>query len=201
MPLTRNRMLAITVVVCVMALLVTLISFLMTQMTTNTYSNVDPESLGPMSSTSQNLLYEDGAELVEITLTYDTDDEFDVWLVDDAAPGDRPSPFGIDSWVRHGVAGTGDIEWTVSADEYDGTLRIFEENSYIGERGSLFGGSTVTYDRTVRTRSVFNPMESYSTWVVLGFVVLAVILLAWAMVLPREVVRDFSELYPELSGR
>ncbi len=40
-------------------------------------------------------------------------------------------------------------------------------------------------------------MKSPVTYLALAILVLAVLVLAWAMFLPREGIRDFDELYPD----
>ena len=197
MKVFREQVVKVAVIICVFALLFTFVSFLDTQWSTNTSWNVDQRDLSPMGVSSRGLDYDDRADRVDITISYTTDGEFDVWLVDDAVWNMSSAFSGPGPWLRHGIASNEDIEWSISADEFEGELRLVEENSFYGERGSLFNGTTVNFDWRITTRSVVDPMKSPVTYLALAILVLAVLVLAWAMFLPREGVRDFDELYPD----
>ena len=200
MRLYREQVVKLAVVVCLMAVLFTTASYLATQWNTVTYMNVDPDSMDPMMVTSRGIRYDDRAERVEITLSYSTDEEFDVYLVDDAEWNMTYAFLGPGPYLRHGIAGNEDVEWTVDADEFEGDLRLVEENSFYGRRGSMFNGTTVNYDWRITTRSVVDPLRSPFTILALALIATAAALLAWATSLPMEGVHEFSQLYPDFPG-
>ncbi len=196
MKVFRQHLLALAVILSVLALLFTFISFLSTQRATTTYWNVNRESMRSGEMSWSDLDYVQGADLVDITVSFDTDGEFDVWLVDDAKWDGPGYPYDVGTWLRHGIAGAGDLEWTVSAPEFEGNLVLVEENMAFGDRGSLFNGTTVNYDWRITTRSMIDPMVSPFTWMAIILIVAAAAMLAWSRFLPAEEVRDFNELYP-----
>jgi len=197
MKIYREHVATFVVVLCAIALLLTMVSYLDTQTNRTTVSNVDQQTLRSREMSSSRLNYNEGAAIVNIVIEYTTDGEFDVWLVDDEGFDLSDSLFGIDPWLRHGIAGTGDIEWSVSADEFEGNLLLVEENTGIGERGSSFNGTTINYDYRITTRSIEDPMENGFTWALLAIIVLAIVLLALEIFLPRKEVMDFRKLYPD----
>jgi hypothetical protein len=192
----RHHITKAIIIVCVVAMMFGFVSWGMTQLPTR-YWNVDTDTLRPNGIVSRGVDYDDRAERVDITIEYTTDGEFDVWLVDSSEWNMSYAFSGPGPWLRHGVAGDDAVEWTVSANEFEGELRLVEENSWYGERGSLFNGTTVSYDWQVTTVSIVNPMENIATWIMIAFLVVAVVLLAWEFSLPNEVRRTFSDLYPD----
>ncbi|UCC92508.1 MAG: hypothetical protein JSW25_07520 [Thermoplasmata archaeon] len=196
----RHQVAKAIVVVCVVASLLTLLSWGLTQ-APESYRNMNTDWLEPGMVSSGALRYDDRAEVVTISIEYFTEQEFDVWLVDDEEWDIMDAiPFSPGPWLRHGVAGAGVIEWTVSADEFEGRLLLVEEHNWYGMRGPGLNGSRINYDWEITTSSVVNPLESVSTWAVFGLIVLAVALLAWMTRLTYETIPDFTDLYPDFSA-
>jgi hypothetical protein len=192
----RKHVTVAIIFTCVTVLMFALVSWGITQGPT-TYSSGETNTLTPSSVSTGVLLYDEGAERVDITLEYFPEEEFDIWLVDDAHWDIRDSQGEPDPWLRHGIAGAGVIEWSVSASEFEGNLLLVEENEYYGQRGTFANSTTINYDWEITTRSIENPMESNATWGMFGFLVLAVVLLALQNYVPHETFQDFSELYPD----
>jgi hypothetical protein len=192
----RHHVTRAIVLLCAIVVVFAILSWGLTQAPTS-YWNVETDTLRPNGVVSKGLRYEEDAERVEITIEYFTDTEFDVWLVDSAEWNMSYAFSGPGPWLRHAVAGEDVVEWTVRAREFEGELRLVEENKWYGDRGSKGNGTEVNYDWEITTRSIVNPMESTATWIMIGLLVLAVVMLAWEYYLPHQTFPEFRDLYPD----
>jgi hypothetical protein len=196
MRLYRTHLTRLSVVVCVFALLSVFVSYGLT-FDPLRYSNANLETLDSDSMQWSRVLLGDRTGRIEVRVEYVTDHEFDIWLMDSADWNRTARVDGPETWLGHGIAGTGVDEWTVSLDDLEGDLILVEESKVYGERGA-FGNNVLatSYDYEISVRSVINPMESFATWMMLSLVGLAGMLLVSAMFLPREELVDFMDLYP-----
>ena len=196
----REHLAIFVVVVCVFALLFTMISYFDIQLDW-VVRNAETETLDSNEAQWTSLTYDGRAETVEFRVEYFSDQEFDLWLMDSEEWNVTDRSTGPEQWFGHGIAGTGVHEWTVSIDDLEGNLILVEESRPYGDRGP-FGDDIqeANFDWEITVNNIINPMETTFTWIALSLLGLALVLLAVANYLPREKIADFTDLYPEFPG-
>lgn len=131
---------------------------------------------------------EEEAEWMDIRLDYRADEEFDVWLCLSSDIGDM-SPFilGPPRHIRHGVAGSEPVEWSVDMDEVGNAgLTIVEDNMFWGARGTMTGSDTIYYTGEREYSSRIDPMNTTAYWVAISLLVATGLVVAYFLYLPRE---------------
>lgn len=200
MKVYREQLAKLVVVLCLIALMLTLISYFDTQ-GERTIRNMETETLDSNTAQWSPVLFDDRADIVKLRVEYFSDQEFDLWLMDSEDCDNTDRLTGPEQWYGHGIAGTGVHEWTVSIDDLEGDLVLVEESRPYGER-EPFGDDNpeANFDWEMNVKSIANPMESTFTWIMFIIVGLVLVLLAVANYLPREKIADFADLYPEFPG-
>ena len=190
----RQKILLVIVTAASLAALTSVVTILDTG-PEYTLINDDDFVLGNSASWSE-VTFDGQAETIVITLDYQAEELFEVWLVPTDEPDDMgPFFLGPPPWIRHAVVGDGEVEWTIERSEFEEAgLVLIEENMFWGNEGLISSSETIQFRSEMTVESQLSPFQRLPFWLALfGWIVVTILSIVYARS-PKEKVLDIIEL-------